>query len=32
MSIQKDAIYAALVDYQDDERRRDDLSVIGFRV
>ncbi len=29
---QKEAIYQALLDYQGDQNRRDDVSVIGFRV
>jgi len=32
MSEQKEAIYQALVDYQGDQRRRDDVAVVGFRV
>ena len=32
MSEQKDAIHRALVDYQGDQVRRDDISVIGFTV
>jgi serine phosphatase RsbU (regulator of sigma subunit) len=32
MSEQKDAIYDALVTYQGDQVRRDDVSVVGFIV
>jgi serine phosphatase RsbU (regulator of sigma subunit) len=32
MSEQKETIFQALLDYQDDENRRDDVSVIGFKV
>ena len=32
MSEQKDIIYQALVDFQGDQNRRDDVSVIGFKV
>ena len=32
MAEQKDRIFQALADYQGDEARRDDVSVIGFRV
>ena len=32
MSEQNDAIYQALVEYQGEETRRDDVSVIGFKV
>ena len=32
MAEQKDIIYQALIDYQGDENRRDDVSVIGFKV
>lgn len=32
MHEQKDAIYQALVDYQGEENRRDDVSVIGFKI
>ncbi len=32
MAEQKEIIYQALLDYQGDERRRDDVSVAGFKV
>jgi len=32
MAEQKDRIFQSLADYQGDEARRDDVSVIGFRV
>jgi len=32
MSDQKDSIYRAPVDYQGDQVRRDDISVIGFTI
>lgn len=32
MSEQKEALFQALVDYQGDENRRDDVAVIGFKL